>query len=638
MIPSALVPSRRALAVGAAGCLIVGAGFQYSDMMLKFGGFGNWFFTPGPVIMLFIVSLVINPLVGAIRRSWMLRPAELAQIYVMWIVGSGVATDGFVSYFLPKLTSSIYYAGAENNWREELFPYIPSWIIPRGDFQDIQDFYEGVPRGQGIPWKIWLSPLAHWLPFAMSLFVSMICIMSILRRQWVNNERLIFPMTQLPVAMIQDGEDGSLIKPFFKSWVMWLGFTLAFVIHLQNGLTRYYPELPYIHIFGNYVYIFRDVIGVRIGVNFMMLGFAYLIRREVSLGLCFFFLINILQKVILTLSGGGFDDPIFSHWKRGEPVLSHQGLGAFVVLVLFGLWNGRDHLRQVLRKALGRGADIDDSGEILSYRASVFILLACLLFMGFWLWVTGMPAWIAPIYLFFLMVLYLGITRIIAEGGLPYLFAPIIASDVIVGSFGTRALGAPGIMSLAFTYIYASDIIIFVMTSCANGLKVIDETVQKNRRLIFWSMLVAILVSFLSAIWMVLDLAYTYGGLNTSHFFKTQSQWPFVDAASRMISPQGPRWEYWGYTAIGGIAMAVLMIVQQRYAWWPFHPISFPISMAANKMFFTVLLAWVIKSAVLRYGGARLFMQLRPFFLGLILGEFVPRGLLAMIEVAGGLP
>ena len=51
-----------------------------------------------------------------------------------------------------------------------------------------------------------------------------------------------------------------------------------------------------------------------------------------------------------------------------------------------------------------------------------------------------------------------------------------------------------------------------------------------------------------------------------------------------------------------------------------------------------VLLAWVIKSAVLRYGGPRLFMQLRPFFLGLILGEFVPRGLLAMIEVAGGLP
>ena len=65
----------------------------------------------------------------------------------------------------------------------------------------------------------------------------------------------------------------------------------------------------------------------------------------------------------------------------------------------------------------------------------------------------------------------MGITRIIAEGGLPYLFAPIIASDVIVGSFGTRALGPTGILALSFTYVWASDIIIFVMTSCANGLK-----------------------------------------------------------------------------------------------------------------------------------------------------------------------
>ena len=111
MIPSsAWVPSFRALLIGAVGCLVVGAGFQYSDMILKTSGFGNWFFTPGLVIMFFVLVLFLNPLVGLIRRRWMLSPAELAQIYVMWIVGSGVTTDGFVSYFLPKVTSVIYYA------------------------------------------------------------------------------------------------------------------------------------------------------------------------------------------------------------------------------------------------------------------------------------------------------------------------------------------------------------------------------------------------------------------------------------------------------------------------------------------------------------------------------------------------
>ena len=636
MIPSsAWAPSLRALLIGAVGCLVVGAGFQYSDMILKISGFGNWFFTPGPVIMFFVLVLFLNPLVGLIRRRWMLSPAELAQIYVMWIVGSGVTTDGFVSYFLPKVTSVIYYASPENNWRESLLPYIPEWIIPHREFAQIRNFYEGAPKGQGVPWRLWLPPLLHWLPFALSLFTSMICIMAILRKQWITSERLVFPMTQLPIAMIRDGDRPSLINPFFKDWLMWLGFAIPFIINFHNLLTRYYPFLPHINTGGEYIYLFRDLVGVRIGVSFMMLGFTYFIRREVSLGLCFFFLLNVLQEIAFALLGGGYHDPMLSHWMRGDPILSYQGLGAFTVLVLFGLWNARGHLLQVWRKAVGRGASIDDSGEILSYRAAVFTLLGCFTFMGLWLWQSGLPAWITPCFLFFAFVLFVGITRIIAEGGFPSLFAPIIASDVMVGSFGTRALGSSGIIALAFTYVWASDIIIFVMTSCANGLKVIEETVKKNRRLIFWSMLVAIVVTFCSSIWMMLDLAYVHGGLNTSHFFWGQSQWPFDNAATRIASPQGPRWEYWGYTAIGGVLMALFMLAQQRFVWWPFHPISFPISMAANKMFFSVLLAWAIKSMVLRFGGPRLFQRLRPFFLGLILGEFVPRGVVAMIELCG---
>ena len=218
MIPSsAWVPSFRALLIGAVGCLVVGAGFQYSDMILKTSGFGNWFFTPGPVIMFFVLVLFLNPLVGLIRRRWMLSPAELAQIYVMWIVGSGVTTDGFVSYFLPKVTSVIYYASPENNWRESLLPYIPEWIIPHRELAQIRNFYEGAPKGQGVPWRLWLPPLLHWLPFALSLFVSMICIMAILRKQWITSERLVFPMTQLPIAMLRDGDRPSLINPFSRT-------------------------------------------------------------------------------------------------------------------------------------------------------------------------------------------------------------------------------------------------------------------------------------------------------------------------------------------------------------------------------------------------------------------------------------
>ena len=40
-------------------------------------------------------------------------------------------------------------------------------------------------------------------------------------------------------------------------------------------------------------------------------------------------------------------------------------------------------------------------------------------------------------------------------------------------------------------------------------------------------------------------------------------------------------------------------------------------------MFFSVFLAWLCKTLVLRYGGPALYLKTRPFFMGLILGQFV---------------
>ena len=141
--------------------------------------------------------------------------------------------------------------------------------------------------------------------------------------------------------------------------------------------------------------------------------------------------------------------------------------------------------------------------------------------MGFWLWQSGLPAWITPVYLFFAFVLFIGITRVVAEGGLAFVFAPMIASDFVAAGFGTRALGSSGIVALSFTYIWASDILTFVMAACANGLKLAEETIKKGRRLVFWAMLAAIIAALLSSVWAILELAYRYGGINTHfHFFR----------------------------------------------------------------------------------------------------------------------
>ena len=170
---------------------------------------------------------------------------------------------------------------------------------------------------------------------------------------------------------------------------------------------------------------------------------------------------------------------------------------------------------------------------------AVLLLLGCLGFMCFWLWQAGMPAWITVVFLFLAFILFLGITRIISEGGLPYLVTPMVASDVVIGGIGTRALGLTGIAALSLTYMWASDIITFVMVSCSNGLKIIEEHVKKGRRLIFPSMVVALVVSMGGSAWVMLSIAYEHGGLNTSHYFLEQTQYPWQDALVRVRSSVG---------------------------------------------------------------------------------------------------
>jgi hypothetical protein len=203
----------------------------------------------------------------------------------------------------------------------------------------------------------------------------------------------------------------------------------------------------------------------------------------------------------------------------------------------------------------------------------------------------------------------------------------MIASDFVTAGFGTRALGESGIMALAFTYIWASDILTFVMASSANALKLAAETIKKGVRLIFWAMLVAIVVALVSSVWAVTELAYRYGGINADVFFLGSAQMPFNVAAARLGLIEGPHWQNWGYTAIGAAVMGLLMMVRQRFSWWPIHPLGFPTSAVFGTMFFSVFMAWVIKSVVIKYGGPQSYLRSRPFFLGLILGQFVTTGI-----------
>ena len=632
--PSRSGPTLRSLLIGALGAMAIGAVVPYCNMVLHGSRIASYFNTPIAIILFFFLVFFFNTALGLIRRSWMLNRAELGLIYIMWIVATAIPEWGLTAFLLPDITSLIYYATPENNWDQLLLPFVPDWLIPHHEFNQIKHFYEGAPQGEGIPWMLWLRPLAYWIPFILALYLAMISVMVILRRQWIEHEQLIFPLVQLPISMIQDDDSRvALLKPLFRNRIMWIGFAIPAILQSLNGLNHYFAYVPRI-VMGTSISLFRETITIPINLSFQMLGFSYFVHPDIAFGLCFFYLLNSVQQGVFNMLGVQKIDSVLGVYSAYTgSIVVHQGFGAIIMLVLFGAWTARRHLREVFRKAFTGDHRVDDSGEILSYRGAVFMLLGSLSFMGVWIWQSGLPAWITPIYLLFAFILFIGITRVVAEGGLAFIFAPMIASDFVAAGFGTRALGATGIISLAFTYIWASDILTFVMASCANGLKLAEETIKKGRRLIFWGMVIAILVTLFSSIWAILDLAYGYGGINTDQFFfGGAARYPFDNAAARIQAPEGPHWENWGYTGIGALVMGLLMVARQRFLWWPFHPLGFPVSAVFGTMFFSVFLAWLLKTLVIRYGGPTLYLKTRPFFLGLILGQFVTAGVWYAID------
>ena len=45
-----------------------------------------------------------------------------------------------------------------------------------------------------------------------------------------------------------------------------------------------------------------------------------------------------------------------------------------------------------------------------------------------------------------------------------------------------------------------------------------------------------------------------------------------------------------------------------------------------SSIWFSALIAWILKAIILHVGGGKLFRTLKPFFLGLILGEVLTGG------------
>lgn len=594
-------------------------------------------YSPGLLFSTFLViAFLANVLLTARGKSLSLNRSELILVYIMLLIVSALCTMGLGEQLVPMVAALFYYATPENKWAETLFPHVPKRILVN-DGTNNKAFFEGLTDpSQQIPYGAWVEPMLYWGMFLLALYVTMVSLAVIFRRQWMERERLAYPLAQVPLTMIRGEQEDTLVNRFFKNPAMWIGFMLPMVVGSLLALHRYYPSVFTIPLQWNFK-IMRQTQTVHLYISFAMLGFSYLINSDIAAGLWVFHWISKIQKGIFVMAGMSSDQTLV-YGVSDFPYLAYQGLGALLVMVGIGLWMGREHLKNVFLKALGRGEGVDDSDEILSYRSAVLGALGGMGVMTLWLNIMGVPLWVSGTFVILAMLIFTAMTRIVAEAGIAAVRPPMIAPNAMISGLGSRLLSPAGVMNLSIAYIWVADIRVFLMANCTNGLKLIEGMDRRSRRYVFWAILIAIVIGAMGSSWVILQLAYKHGGINlNSWFFKGNAVAAFSNA-QRNMAPSGVYKPGGLFMGIGGLVMGLFMWLRGRFLWWPVHPIGFVIG--ANSMmdnvWFNVFLAWLIKTVILKYGGAGLYRRSQTFFLGLIAGQAFVNGIWLVIDYFTG--
>ena len=622
--------SVRAMTVGVCLSIVIAIALPYGEFVLNGTQMGLNSSTPAAFFLLFLLVALVQPLLFAIRPNWSFTSAELLSITVMMMITTAIAGRGFVSIAVPIISGVHYFATPENGWADLLIPYVPTWMVPQ-DTQAIIGFYEGQAEGQPIPWEVWVEPLAWWFLFMLAFYVVVVCLMVVMRRQWMDRERLLYPLTQVPLSMVQDGETAGPIKPFLKKPAMWLGISVPFILHGINGLSHYYEfigELTFSYSFA----LIENLVLLDMRFDCMWTGLAYLVNTNITFSLWFFFLLAKIEQAGLTRIGlSGFEHlDIFSHTYM--VILTHQVMGAMIVMVALGLWTARRHLRDVVRHVWNPNSR-SDSDELISYRMATLGTVVGLLIMVFWLWCSGLPLWAVFVYLLGAFIIFFALTRVIVEAGLAAAVQGMSGCGFLVSSVGSSVLGVKGVMATGMTLAWAGDLLVFMMAPCANGIRMLHG-LGRYRRQILVMMGLAMVIGLVGGVGTIIVLSYKYGANNYHGSWAWFAREPFRFAAIFALNPVGPNWDGWLWNGVGAAIMAGLIWARHHLLWWPLHPIGYLVSgtWILNSIWFSIFVAWLVKTLVLHYAGANGYRATRWFFLGMILGQFVAGGFWMIVD------
>jgi len=627
------------LALGLAICVIT----PFNNAYRQGTPLGGGHFPLAPFYFL-IWLMILTALVRTVFKRWsLLTGKELLVSWALMVLLSGVAWTGLARTFFINLTAPFHFATVENRWAEQLLPLLPRSWYPQSQ-EAIELFYNGLTGGRqmgwlevlrNIPWGAWLGPLLGWGGFVLLCYFVFACIVSLLSKQGLYNERMNFPLLRVPLLM-QEAFDNHQLGRFFANRFLLAGICIPVCLHLINGFNFYNPSVPSIPtliLAGNYFPkqgLFSGFIKLKIYIYPAFIGFAFLTSKQISFSFWLFYIGGALLIGVLYVLG--LNIPESALGVTFGPTLSRpeetQMIGAYLVFFVFLAWLARFHFIELLQKGFKLKKDENPEQEWLSTRLAFWGAVGGGLAIVVWCSYLGIPFLFAFVVVAAFFIFTLVATRVICQGGIAYFTLTAAPLDGLISFFGPRFFTNVGLVVAGVVQkMLFVDLRESLMPSLLHARKVTDGTANNNRVFLFimLGLMAGIVASFLA----MLALCYKFGVRELDFDWATRTTVAVYDNIYSLIETplETSKWVTL-FTLAGAGVMLVLVICYHRFYWWPIHPIGYltAYSSAMRILWFSFFIGWLCNALCMRYGGVGLFKRLRNFFVGLIIGDFLMAG------------
>jgi hypothetical protein len=647
----------RAVLIGLLGALFI-AGLGYlNEVTFLLESFNAGQMVPaivfGPLV---VMVLILNMAFRRFKPGFGFKPRELAVIFVLTLTGVTVPGRSLCEGLLNLSTLPVRYYENRPGWREyELMKYAPGeMFISEGHYNsDAVDPFLGQLGQQGqmiglgdVPWEAWEAPLRTWLPVFLLIGFGSIAVAMVVHRQWSEHERLRYPVADFANQLMEMGPGGAPAS-IFTNKVFWLGLGIALSIRVINGIHAWHPGFIQIPLIFNFSQVAQkwpiltqapqaeDIFIPRIFP--IAIAFTFFLSTEVSFSLGISQIAYAIVGITLiqygvdmstdNVTGGGMG------WAR---------TGSFIAFGLILLYLGRRYYWQVLLQAV----TFRRRGEVPRYAgwaARVFLLsMAGVIYILIRL---GLDWPFAVIAVLLAMLAFVVVARIVAETGLFYVLPSWTPVGALLGFFGPMALGIKGVIITGiFSLMLLLDPSAQLLPYLVNGLKVSDANGLKVGRVGLTSGITYVLCVALAvpvALWAVYN--FPLGGSEwmtdtiPSKTFETAEK-AAVELSlageveqSQQLSPLErfdfirPKQGFLWFAGGGFLAVLIAGFLRLRLPWWPLHPVIFLVwnTHPMKRLSTSLLIGWIIKTAVVRLGGYKAYQKGRPFMVGVIAGELL---------------